>query len=164
MGRASLLSCTVPICHISFISLWLTLICCTLMLQPSVFKKVVLFYVLLAENFILFCRFDRELYHSKPQNIFCNLSMQNTCYNQFFYYFSEKIKIISQKARYFSPMSVFMHVGFTADCEYPCLFSSAWRIWDLVNAETCFILALAQIVLTLAYNFSIMHNHFDINI
>lgn len=97
--------------------------------------------MLLTEKIILFCIFDRELYHSKPQNIFCNLSRQNIYYNQFLYYFSEKIKRIAWKTRLFPPVAVFHACeGLLLIVNAPAFFllcgeSDTWLMLNLALSE-----------------------------
>lgn len=77
-----------------------------------------------------------ELYHSKPQNISCNLSRQNIYYNQFFYYFSEVIKRISQKAKSFPPVAVFhARGGFLLFVNPPAFFLlyGEYDIWLMLK-------------------------------
>lgn len=132
ISMGSPLSCTLLICLISWIiSLWLIIICCTLMLETSVFKKVdSCSHVLVAEEF-LYCVLQTwqggtcsMVLHSKPQNISYNLSSQHIWHNQSFIIWgwagnkensSKNLVILS------CPCFSFIWV-FIADCESPCLF------------------------------------------
>lgn len=62
---------------------------------------------------ILFCFADLTGSYNiaSLKNTFYNLPRQNICYNQFFYYFSEEMKRIAQKARSFPAVAVFPACG-----------------------------------------------------
>lgn len=119
VSTGSPLSCILLICLISWIiSLWLIIICCTLILETSVFKKVdFCYHVLMPEEF-LYCVLQTwqggtcsMVLHSKPQIISYNLSSQHVWYNQSFTMGGRGIKKIVKKTYSFSPAPVFLLYG-----------------------------------------------------